>query len=264
MPKRHRLPEGFRFEGYTEEQLAQILRGFSLRRDSDRASFVKELNEIAWHGCVWETITAAEGTPSERERRFRARAQQVAKLAIWLEELYGQEAVLHSEDGDEDRTDGLTPRDFDRRYLEHAARELTDQDGPPGREEGSPHRWNRLDQAAVERLWNLHELLPWFKRCCESVADRLAAEKAVAGGNRAAEGLEYLVRQLTAFFAKHSAEPATAYSDRSSGEARGRLVDFLESCLEPLGYKRSRNSILDAIEKIRHKHPHPSRPDRRT
>lgn len=86
MTKRPRLQTNF--EEYTQKHLAQILKSIALRPECDRTEFVRKLNEIAWHGSSWEEITAAEGTPSERERRFRARAKQTAELADWLEELY--------------------------------------------------------------------------------------------------------------------------------------------------------------------------------
>ena len=248
-------------EAYTREQIAHILQtvSFATKGEGDpviEERFVKELQEIAWRDCLWESIVVNAGTPSEQERRWRARAKQVGKVVGWLKELYGGDDLDAGNDLDGDDNSpaaALTSRDLDRACLEHAAKELTANYDPLGEEDGQARISKLLErhQTALERLWELDILLPWLQRCCKLVANRAAAEKADAGSNRASEGLESLVRHLTALFKKYSTEPATAYNDRILGQPGGRLVDFIEACLTLLGYQGSRNSILDTIQKCK-------------
>lgn len=239
---------------YTPDDLKKILAVLTKvkLKPVDHKSFFDRLNRVALLACAHEDVAAAASTACQRVIDCRETAVQAKRLRASLEQVQGWIEMA----GHYRAVKG------DPKVVPIELKPPPDAPPPPGDPPpGVKKVMVTTDRHGVvvdptplwpvgEYLWQLCAFLPWLARCAEDAAALAEQER---GGTSAGLGADFAVERFTALFHEILAEPARPrpYKDRDTGEVRGILIDFLEACLLPLGYRGDRASILRRVEKAK-------------
>jgi hypothetical protein len=222
---------------YSLGDIDQILQPRTLKADFDKAVFMHKLEELASY-CVL-SAHLERLPPSERERDLSTLATQIDRLRRRIAE--ADESQLSIADD-----------------LRYAARCIAKEEGAlpefgpeevplAGQPAADPRDPDFVTYWPVERqVSKCIRDLDWLHKVARRAETIAAQEKQDTGRNTEFLPLHVFVEEAMRIARESFDEDLKAY--KNGIDATGSGIDYLESCLRPLGYNGGRGAILKLLE----------------
>jgi hypothetical protein len=222
---------------YSSGDIDQILKPRKFKADFNKAAFTRKLEGLASY-CISSAHFDCL-PPSERERKLSTLADQIDRIRRRITEAGGSQLSIVD-------------------HLRYAALCIAKEEG--ALPDFGPEKVQLAGQPAADSrdpdfmtYWPVESQLrkcigdlDWLCRVTKRAEALAAQEKVDAGGNTEFVPLHLFIEEAMRIARESFDEDLKAY--KNGLDAMGSAIDYLESCLRPLGYKAGRGAILKLLE----------------